>query len=76
LADFNHGLALLGWARDGRLTNDDELSLKQVADKAIAAEARFELTDALRDELAEEAFRFLEFQILNVDERTTMISGP
>ena len=75
LERFEHGLALLGWARDYRWTGDDELHVKEVADRAFRAEEESRLDLSLREELAGHAFEILRFQILNVDERTAMASG-
>lgn len=70
------GLRLLGWRFDSRLTADDSLATEEIARETIELNKAGRLTESVRDDLASRAFDVLNFQIMNVDERALMATGP
>lgn len=72
----HEGLLLLGWRADSRLTSDDAAMIRDVAHEALRIEGLNQLTPQVIDELAAKAFNIMSFQIMNVDERASMVSGP
>lgn len=72
----NSGLLLLGWRVDGRWASDEATLLSKVAYKALEKEYRGELSSDIVDALSEEAFKILEFEIMNVQERALKVASP
>jgi hypothetical protein len=70
------GLLLLGWRADSRLTSDDSSMVREVANEALRCAEAGALSSDVRDDLAARAFDVMSFQIMNVDERASMTSGP
>jgi hypothetical protein len=70
------GLLLLGWRADSRLTSDDALIVRDVAHEALRYAEAGTLPSDVIDDLAAKAFDVMAFQIMNVDERAFMTSGP
>lgn len=70
------GLLLLGWRADLRLTSDDSSMIRDVAYEAVKSAEAGILSPEVIDGLAEKAFDVMSFQIMNVDERALMTSGP
>lgn len=75
LQNFEEGLLLLGWKPDIRLTTEDVMQLKNVAENTVELKRNNELSLEKIEELATRAFNIMEFQIMNVDERAAMIEG-
>ena len=74
--EVRQGLLLLGWRVDSRLTSDDAESARDVAHEALGYRRAGCLTSQIIDNLAARAFDIMGFQIMNVDERAFMTSGP
>jgi hypothetical protein len=74
--EVHKGLLLLGWRADNRLTSDDALLVRDLAHEALAHLAKGTLSPNTIDDLAERAFDVMSFQLMNVDERAAMTSGP
>jgi len=72
---LDEGLKLVGWSSDDRLTSDDALMLRDVANEAIKMRDNRLLTPDVTDNLALKAFDILEFQIMNIDERALQLSS-
>lgn len=72
--DLEHGLELLGWQYDGRLTSDDSARLWQVAETALDANGNTTLNPALRDVLALKAYQILRYQLAGPLERADVVS--
>ena len=70
------GLLLLGWRADSRLTSEDASLARDIANEALAYSAQGTLSPELIDGLAARAFDVMSFQLMNVDERAAMTSGP
>jgi len=70
------GLLLLGWRIDIRLTADDASMVGEVALEALRCAKSGTLSPDVIDELAAKAFEIMSFQIMNIDERAAMTSGP
>ena len=70
------GLLLLGWRVDFRLMSDDALLVRDIANEAIAHKDHGTLSPEVIDDLAARAFDVMSFQLMNVDERAAMASGP
>jgi ABC-type polar amino acid transport system ATPase subunit len=76
IKEIQRGLLLIGWRADMRLTDDDASLIQKVALEAIQLHKENQLTPGQIDRLAVAAHDIMEFQVMNVDERTTMASGP
>lgn len=74
--DSVKGLSLLGWSPDGRLTSDDNLMLLDIANEVFKLDSSGSLTVDLIEDRSLAAFDILQFQIMGVDERVRMVSGP
>lgn len=72
----HEGLLLLGWRADSRLTSDDSSMVRDVAHEALGCAEAGTLSPEAIDDLAAKAFDIMSFQIMNVDERASMASGP
>ncbi len=72
----HEGLLLLGWRADSRLTSDDSLMVRDVAHEALRCAETETLSPDVIDDLAAKAFDIMSFQIMNVEERASMTSGP
>lgn len=72
----HEGLLLLGWRTDFRLTSDDSSMVRDVAHEALRCAEAGTLSPDVIDDLAVKAFDVMSFQIMNVDERASMTSGP
>lgn len=72
---LDEGLKLLGWRSDGRLTSDDGLMLSAIAEEAISLKSNGLLSPTEIDKLAIKAFDIIEFQLMNVDERSMQVSS-
>lgn len=71
------GLLLLGWRADfGNLTSEDAWVVRDVANAALASRAQGKFTRDVCEELASRVFAVISFPVMNIDERTTMTSGP
>ena len=70
------GMLLLGWRADDRLTSDDASLVRDIAHEALARSAQGSLSPDVIDDLAARAFDVMSFQLMNVDERAAMTSGP
>lgn len=68
------GLLLLGWQFHSRLTTEDISLLCDIGDKAYDLEKTEKLTDEYIDRLSFEAFKVLEFQSVNIQELSDLIS--
>jgi len=73
---IHEGLLVLGWRADTRLTSDDALLARDIASEALAHKEAGTLSPDIIDDLAAKAFDAMSFQIMNVDERALMTSGP
>jgi hypothetical protein len=76
IKEIQRGLLLIGWRADMRLTDGDASLIQKVALEAIQLHKENQLTPGQIDRLAVAAHDIMEFQVMNVDERTTMASGP
>jgi hypothetical protein len=74
--EIHQGLVLIGWRADSRLTDDDAGLIQRVAREALQLQAEGRLTPDQIDRLAVSAYEIMEFQTMNVDERSLMASGP
>jgi len=74
--EVRQGLLLLGWRADSRLTSDDAEFARDIAHEALGYKRAGCLTSQMIDNLAARAFDIMAFQIMNVDERAFMTSGP
>lgn len=72
----HEGLLLLGWRADSRLVSDESIMIGDIANQALTYAAEGKLSANLIDQLAEKVFDVMSFQIMNVDERAFMSSGP
>lgn len=70
------GLSLLGWRVDDRVTADEFIALEKLAAEALRLKGKGKFTDTIRQDMALQAHSLLDFQIMNVDERALMASGP
>src|SRR5436305_597547 len=75
IEEIQRGLLLLGWRADMRLTDDDASLIERVALEALRLDEAKQLTPDQIDHLAVAAYEIMEFQVMNVDERTSMASG-
>jgi hypothetical protein len=75
IEQLEEGLSLLGWRSDARLTSDDAVMLRKVADEAVRMSAGGLLTPDEIDRLSLEAFDVLHFQIMNIEERAMKVSS-
>jgi hypothetical protein len=76
IEEIQRGLLLIGWRADMRLTDDDALLIQKVALESIQLHKENRLTPDQIDRLAIAAHNIMEFQVMNVDERASMASGP
>ena len=72
---MHHGMLMLGWRADNRLTSEDEAMLTPLVEKAILLNGNRSLTPDEIDKLALEVYKIASFQIMNTEERARLISG-
>lgn len=72
----NEGLLLLGWRVDSRFTSDDLSMIQELSHEALNCKEAGTLSPDMIDDLSAKAFDVMSFQIMNVDERALMTSGP
>jgi hypothetical protein len=70
--DVQKGLRLLGWCADSRPTADEFRGLEELAEIALQLNVNGTLTDAIRNDMALQAFHLFDFQVMNPDERALM----
>lgn len=75
-AEVRNGILLLGWRPDSRLTSDDAHMLADIAREALNLHKGNALTPEHIDRLALQAHHILLFEIMNIDERAVMATGP
>jgi hypothetical protein len=76
LEKVGEGLLLLGWRVDVRLTSDDAAFVRDIASEALAHSENGTLSPEVIDDLAARAYDVMSFQLMNVDDRAAMTSGP
>jgi hypothetical protein len=76
IKEIQTGLLLLGWRAEMRLTDDDAGQIEKVAREALELRKLKQLTPENIDRLAIAAHDIMEFQVMNVDERALMVTGP
>lgn len=76
LRPVREGLLILGWRPDARLTSDDALHVRDIAQETLELRAEGRLSPAEIERLAEKAFEYLFPQVMAAQERARMATGP
>lgn len=71
---IKHGLNLIGWQIDLRLTPDDALLVSKIAYEALELQKSNKLNPEKTDELALRAYENIAFQIMNPHDRASSVT--
>ncbi len=71
---INHGLNLIGWRIDMRLTSDDASLISDIAYETLELQKSNNLTKDKTDDLALRAYEYVAFQIMNPHDRASWIT--
>lgn len=71
---LSEALPLIGWQNTIRLTSEDVSMLEPVCERVLDLDGRKELTPERIDELASDAYKILNFQVVGVQEVSDYIS--
>jgi len=73
LEQIENALLILGWKLDIRLTTEEAMRIKSIAEEVIKLKSNNSLMIDKIDELACKAFDIMAFQVMNTEERVSMI---
>jgi hypothetical protein len=73
LEQIEKALLLLGWKVDIRLTTEEAMCIKSIAEEVIDLKNSNSLSAAKIEELACKAFDIMAFQVMNANERAFMV---